>query len=515
MTVSRRRLLAGVPAVAGLVALAGCGAPRVINVRDFGARGDGVTDDSVAIRQAAAALRSNTTLHFPSGTYRFAKQDGPAAIVVSGVADAGVEFAPGAELVMDNIDRSDRTGTGHGILVRGPAERITLHNIRIRWADKPRRSLGDGIRVEGRPAIGPVDGWAPQRGAVTGVSLRDCAVQNSPQTGVVMLGASNITVRGLRVQHSGADGLHFNACRQARIRGLRTADTGDDGLALVTYFDEAFGYDDAAGTFALPELTDWSNADFDIADVTVTRSAANGVRLAGAQRVTLRSVDVSATRSGAAVMVDSAAPGAADVGWHYVASRDIRVIDVSSSQCHSGIHILARPGTSSRDLFTDFGVQIDEAHLDECENWAVHAESLSTAPVAGLRIARCTITSNSLIGGNGGLAIDRARDVSLGQVSITHDEPVVAFRTHEADHLSVEQLNIVIDNDRSRSGGALPGLVLHGSGTIDQLQLRWAGAPASWVPVQVSVPAGCAEPPVTIRRLRVHTPHGHTGVQCS
>lgn len=513
MTLSRRRLLAGVPVVAGLVTLAGCGSRDVINVRDFGARGDGVTDDSAAIEQAAAALRSHTTLHFPSGSYRFAKQGGPAAMVISAVTDVAVEFAPGAELVLDNINRADRTGTGHGILVRGPAEGITLRNIMIRWAEESRRSLGDGIRVEGLPDVAPAGGWAVPHGRVTGISLRDCVVQNSPQTGVVMVGASKIAVRGLRVQNSGADGLHFNACREARIRGLSTSDTGDDGLALVTYFEDAPAYDRDAGTFAFPELTDWSNTDFDIADVSVTRSAANGVRLAGARQVTLRGVDVSATHAGAAVMVDSAAPGT-DTGWHYVASCDIRIIDVSSSECHSGIHVLARPGSSGRDLFTEFGVQIDEAHLDRCENWAVHAESLSTPPVAGVHIAKCTVISNSMTGGNGGLGIDRARNVSLGQVSITHAEPVVAFRTQDAD-LSVEQLTISIDNDRSPAGGVRPGLVLHGSGAIDQLHVRWPGAPASWAPVQVSVPTGCAQPPVTIRRLRVHTPHGHSGVQCS
>jgi parallel beta-helix repeat protein len=42
----------------------------VVNVRDFRATGDGVTDDTAAIRQAlAAALRSKGTMYFPPGTY--------------------------------------------------------------------------------------------------------------------------------------------------------------------------------------------------------------------------------------------------------------------------------------------------------------------------------------------------------------------------------------------------------------------------------------------------------------
>jgi hypothetical protein len=42
----------------------------VANVRDFRAVGDGVTDDTAAIKQAlTAALRSKGTIYFPPGTY--------------------------------------------------------------------------------------------------------------------------------------------------------------------------------------------------------------------------------------------------------------------------------------------------------------------------------------------------------------------------------------------------------------------------------------------------------------
>src|SRR5258705_5751132 len=42
----------------------------VANVRDFRATGDGVTDDTAAVKQAlAAALRAKGTIYFPPGTY--------------------------------------------------------------------------------------------------------------------------------------------------------------------------------------------------------------------------------------------------------------------------------------------------------------------------------------------------------------------------------------------------------------------------------------------------------------
>lgn len=41
----------------------------VVNVRDFGAKGDESTDDTAAIRAAAATLKDGDTLYFPGGTY--------------------------------------------------------------------------------------------------------------------------------------------------------------------------------------------------------------------------------------------------------------------------------------------------------------------------------------------------------------------------------------------------------------------------------------------------------------
>ena len=53
------------------------GAAGAFDVRSFGAVGDGVTDDSVAIRAAmAAATAAGHALHFPTGTYIVSKEGG-------------------------------------------------------------------------------------------------------------------------------------------------------------------------------------------------------------------------------------------------------------------------------------------------------------------------------------------------------------------------------------------------------------------------------------------------------
>jgi hypothetical protein len=524
--ISRRGLLAGMPGAAALAVLTGCqldGGRTVIDVRRFGARGDGVTDDSPAIQAAVAALRSKSTLYFPKGTYRFAQRRpaGAAAIVITGASDVDVEFDPGAELYMDNLDPVTRTGTSHGLLISGPAARIALRNVNIRWAAGAKRSLGDGIRVAGCPVFGaaPPSGWSGPGAPVNGISVSGCTVRASPQAGVIMLGVSDITVAGLRVADSGADGLHFNACRKATITDYSATSTGDDGLALVTYFARQFAFDETAYNFAFPSLTDWSNADFAINNVTVVGGKANGVRIAGANRVTLGGLKVVGVQYGSAVMVDSAEPGT-NVGWNYVASGTVRLADVTATNCDTGIHLLARPGASGDQRFTDFDVNIGDAKLDGCGNWSVRAESLTQRMVSGLRVDTCSISSTSTTGGNGGVGIGNARGISFGNISIRHTEPVVAFTAANARQLAVDRLSVAINQSEQPAGTTTPCVSLDGSdGVINDMEVGWSAAPSSWIAVQQSVTgqcgAGSGEGSVVIRRLTVTAPVSNSAVECS
>ena len=62
---------------------------EVVSVKDFGATGDGVTDDTAAIAAALAALPNGGTLYFPSGTYRTYRASAPDNIVSSNLTICG------------------------------------------------------------------------------------------------------------------------------------------------------------------------------------------------------------------------------------------------------------------------------------------------------------------------------------------------------------------------------------------------------------------------------------------
>lgn len=75
------------------------GAP--VNVKDFGAVGDGVTDDTLALTAAAAALQNNQELFFPSGTYLISYQGTPYSSVYGNVV-LNFESKSDISLIGDN-----------------------------------------------------------------------------------------------------------------------------------------------------------------------------------------------------------------------------------------------------------------------------------------------------------------------------------------------------------------------------------------------------------------------------
>ncbi|WP_349270662.1 hypothetical protein MPNTM1_01962 [Mycolicibacterium parafortuitum] len=518
MAISRRRLLLAAPAV---LAVASACAPRsrgrtVVNVRDHGAVGDGVADDSAAISAAVDSLQPGSTLYFPAGSYRFAElspQRG-AAIRVDGISDLEFEFDADAELLMDNVDPTTNQGTGHGIVIHGPATDITFRNVTIRWADRPTRSAGDGIRILGCPTDSdevPV-GWEGPPTPVSNVRLLNCAISRSAQTGAILIGVSDIEVSGLRVTDTAADGLHFNACRRVKVDDYIGTNNGDDGLALVTYFNEQFYFDSAAETFAFPELTGWSNADVTATNIAIHGGQANGTRIAGANGVSISGFTVIGKGSG--VQVDSATPES-DPKWHYVASRGVRLSALELSECNIGIQVLARPPAASIDArFTDFDIEVADALIRNSTIWGVRVESLTDQPVTGLRVSDCTVEAISLEGGNGGVGLGYTRDIGLGNMTVSHGLPATVVSVEHSTNLRIGRLAMMFNGSLEPGQPLAPCAKFFDSdGVIDSVDANWPDAPPEWTPILISqADNGCTPDlplpplPVEIGELSVKPP---------
>lgn len=499
---SRRHFLGALPVAVVLTSCSGAPPVRstrdirlaadggeIRDVRDFGAVGDGVQDDSLAIHNAVAALNPGDVLWFSAGTYRFAQRHpaGNAAIAIAGISDVSIDFEAGAELLMDNLD-GNGLGTSHGVVLRGPAERVSLNNVSVRWAAQPaQRSMGDGIRVVGYPseAAAVPAGWTGSDGPAVAVTLRNCRVESSPQAGVIMMGVSDITVDGLHVEDTMADGLHFNACRRGIVENYSATNTGDDSLALVTYYSPQPRYDNASETFSFPALNEWSNTDFDITDVVVNGGGANGMRLAGVNRSTITGVTVGGKSAGAGVMVDSASV-ASTAGWHYVASRGVRLDALTIENSNMGLHVLARPNGSVGDTFSRFDLDISGVAVTDCSSWSVLMESIAVQPVTGVQLTDCAVTDNAIAPGTGAVGLQTAKGMSWGTVSITSARPGLAFAADNAEQFEIDQLDVTVTGPPIPGAGDGPFVqFLRSSGTVATANLVWAQAPSSWLPILV------------------------------
>ena len=140
-------------------------------------------------------------------------------------------------------------------------------------------------------------GWNGTGTPVSNVTISDCEVKSSPQAGVILLGVSEVDITGLHVQDTQADGLHFNACRGATVDGFTSMNTGDDALALVTYYSERMSFDQVSQAFSAPALTDGPTPTSQITNTSMTGGRANGVRLAGANRVAISAINATRIRA--------------------------------------------------------------------------------------------------------------------------------------------------------------------------------------------------------------------------
>ena len=347
-----------------------------LDVKTFGAAGDGVADDSAALRKAAERLKADGggTLDFPAGTYRIGtRRGGP---VFDGVSNVRINFAPGAVLLMDNLE-ADGNGGGHGLTFRAPAENIELYNVSIVWKNRPRRrSMGDGLRFEGFPQEGKT---------LRSIRLENCRVEASAQTGAVLMGCSDVTVRNFTVKNSWADGLHFNACRNVTVDGVTGEETGDDTLAFVTYYAPEFT--GKTGTvFSLPDLGEWNNSNSSAANIRSAGGRANGIRIAGAKDLKISNVEVEGKSSG--IIVDAGAVGARHK-WQYLAGRGIEIRDVKLRNCDTGFYVWQFNAGLDDPRFAGFDVKCENFAISGCRNDSVHLSGVSGVRLKNFRTDGC------------------------------------------------------------------------------------------------------------------------------
>ena len=114
------------------------------NVRDFGALGNGETDDTVAIRSAFAYIASKNggTVSFPEGDYKVTQAIAiPSGIIIQGTGSI-MSGAPTSSLPRRNPSRIRLSGNNRALFRIGECStQMTIRDIEL-YADTPDRTIG-------------------------------------------------------------------------------------------------------------------------------------------------------------------------------------------------------------------------------------------------------------------------------------------------------------------------------------------------------------------------------------
>jgi polygalacturonase len=219
-------------------------APRNFDVRDFGAKGDGVTIDSDAINRAidAAAAAGGGTVVIAGGTF--------ASHSIRLKSHVGLYLDQGAVLLAADTGG----GRGYDPAERGPGNAFQdfghshWHNSLIWGEDVEDVSITGPGRIDGKGLSRGLGGRAEDLDTRPGqankaialkrsrnVLLRDFTIFRGGHMSILLTGVDNVTIDNLTID-TNRDGIDVDACRNVRISNSNVNAPNDDAIVLKSSY---------------------------------------------------------------------------------------------------------------------------------------------------------------------------------------------------------------------------------------------------------------------------------------
>ena len=244
MDVGRRRFLGAAVSGLALAGLTACSAPSRVDVRDFGARGDGTIRDTAAIQAAVDAVSDSGggTVVLPAGTFlsgtvvlrsRVTLHLAPGAVLLGSpdVADYPAQAFPARDLDVGGYqvwallfaeDAEQIAIEGDGVIDGNGLQfpRALVRNPDVAERARPRMIFFRSCRD---------------------VRLRDVTLRESGLWTVHLALCDTVRLSGLRItsaSHINQDGIVLDSCHDATVSDC-SVDTEDDAIVLKSSFPRA------------------------------------------------------------------------------------------------------------------------------------------------------------------------------------------------------------------------------------------------------------------------------------
>ncbi|WP_090786325.1 glycoside hydrolase family 28 protein [Pedobacter sp. ok626] len=212
-----------------------------VNIRDFGAKGDGITLDTESINKAidAAAATGGGTVYFPAGTY--------AAYSIHLKSNISLYLDQGATILA-----AEPLSDGNGYDAAEPNEHDKFQDFgHSHWHN----SLIWGVGLVNVSILGP--GTIYGKGLTKNVArpgqgnkaialklcrnviLRDFTILYGGHFGILATGVDNFTIDNLKID-TNRDGIDIDCCRNVRVSNCTVNSPWDDGICLKSSYALGF-----------------------------------------------------------------------------------------------------------------------------------------------------------------------------------------------------------------------------------------------------------------------------------
>src|SRR6266542_393574 len=244
----------------------------VYNVRNFGAKGDGKSLDSIAINQAieTAASHGGGTIHFPAGSYlsvtihlksNISLYLDQGATIVAAETSKGVNYDPpepnqweayqdfghshwhNSLIWGENLENISIVGPGmiwgKGLVRSGGQSRTKEQNDML---EKARSSESQRPFGYPNPRDTVESGWGNKSISLKlcrNVLIRDIAILHGGHFAILATGIDNLTIDNVKID-TNRDGIDIDACRNVRISNCSVNSPFDDGICPKSSY--ALGY---------------------------------------------------------------------------------------------------------------------------------------------------------------------------------------------------------------------------------------------------------------------------------